>query len=1119
MCTLKSAPNKYGYRGLSLASVIGISQTVLITSRYNDSDSTWLKTFCNGTEKNICIVSTRPSKGTTVEIRGFLYNLNIQRKAINPINELQNIKSSLEKLSLIHCDVSISLRDDYKNKIIFKMYKKRDIYQTLWSLFDINKEDVQELQVEKNNYKAKAFIANENIMKTRHFNHQWVYLNGKFVTKSEIHTKINRVFKKTFHKVQKITKIKNNIDEDHNSDIPFYFIFISCPFYDFDITYKHKQTIVEFKDWSEKSKYIDHIALKFKNLTDSVRDRRKILSSEARNLIKKKESNTETIKITYTAEYNETYSYYKGKDELNIDYRFVSKTDIRDTHRIFDSETFKSLHPKITFDSHNCQNYAKTRNIFTKNLNCANTTDKIHLDEHDSNICHENLKRFSDNGCYDENSFIKYNNEQMSYTINSDTSKRIIISNNSYLNKYIETETNADKINLFDLIDKRLSNKSNLKTSYDKENFQNKRNSSYNKPYHALIADNIRQNNGIDLTYLSYKNYQKKYTNTVRNNTERVKSIGDAHYKELSQNFHSVNYCETIYHSNEISFVAGDLQNRNNCVKISPDDFKSPEQTHKENSNFFLLNNEDIHHDNNIFQEANTNTELHPVVENPVQDLNSYQFIKSHGCKKSNIAIYFDAEDFPNKDKFNLNETYSVIKTNNLRENNDVDLNLMSNKNYTQDYNQNEMNKTEIIDNKELSQSLDPMNYCETFFRRSEMSDIAKEFMNSFNINTNDLGSNECDPISNAHNENFKLNYSNDEKIQDEEKISQNSNTNSELHSAKRNCVEDLKTFELKKRHDLMPKGMSQVYKTRLQKQTNISISQIDYYENIMYDKFADDVFVKSKIFAPSIQNAEVNSRKLKNCDIRNDDLIFNATSLRQAKVSWGVSTEILGQIDRKFIATKMNGKKTDVNVDFLVLFDQHAVDERVKLERNLAEYFDGELWRSVKVDSIPLKLNENELVYLHNHRHKFSQFGLQWTFQENKISINSIPKAIIGKNARQEQIVLKAVHRLILEQIDVIETIGGNLNVFPKAIMDLVFSEACRNAIKFGDNVSLSDCTTLLKSLSSCKIPFQCAHGRPVMTVVMELPKNIRNYRVDKEKIKQFKSRKYNSNKYIARH
>lgn len=46
---------------------------------------------------------------------------------------------------------------------------------------------------------------------------------------------------------------------------------------------------------------------------------------------------------------------------------------------------------------------------------------------------------------------------------------------------------------------------------------------------------------------------------------------------------------------------------------------------------------------------------------------------------------------------------------------------------------------------------------------------------------------------------------------------------------------------------------------------------------------------------------------------------------------------QILGQIDRKFIATKMNGKKTEVNVDFLVLFDQHAVDERVKLERNLA--------------------------------------------------------------------------------------------------------------------------------------------------------------------------------------
>jgi hypothetical protein len=38
----------------------------------------------------------------------------------------------------------------------------------------------------------------------------------------------------------------------------------------------------------------------------------------------------------------------------------------------------------------------------------------------------------------------------------------------------------------------------------------------------------------------------------------------------------------------------------------------------------------------------------------------------------------------------------------------------------------------------------------------------------------------------------------------------------------------------------------------------------------------------------------------------------------------------------------------------------------------------------------------------------------------------------------------------------------------------------ACRHAIMFGDRLDLAACQQLLKRLSKCRLPFQCAHGRP---------------------------------------
>src|SRR4051794_37371868 len=60
---------------------------------------------------------------------------------------------------------------------------------------------------------------------------------------------------------------------------------------------------------------------------------------------------------------------------------------------------------------------------------------------------------------------------------------------------------------------------------------------------------------------------------------------------------------------------------------------------------------------------------------------------------------------------------------------------------------------------------------------------------------------------------------------------------------------------------------------------------------------------------------------------------VFTATNLANA--------EVLGQVDRKFIACAI---RDHPGGDILLLVDQHAADERVRVEHFLREYCEGAL-------------------------------------------------------------------------------------------------------------------------------------------------------------------------------
>lgn len=85
------------------------------------------------------------------------------------------------------------------------------MYQTLSTLYEIEKSNVQELQVEKNQYKVKAYVGKDNVAISR----QFIFLNGRCIPdSSKLHKKVNDNFKKQLKEGN--MKIKKVLYKLHN---------------------------------------------------------------------------------------------------------------------------------------------------------------------------------------------------------------------------------------------------------------------------------------------------------------------------------------------------------------------------------------------------------------------------------------------------------------------------------------------------------------------------------------------------------------------------------------------------------------------------------------------------------------------------------------------------------------------------------------------------------------------------------------------------------------------------------------------------------------------------------------------------------------------------------------
>lgn len=219
-------------------------------------------------------------------------------------------------------------------------------------------------------------------------------------------------------------------------------------------------------------------------------------------------------------------------------------------------------------------------------------------------------------------------------------------------------------------------------------------------------------------------------------------------------------------------------------------------------------------------------------------------------------------------------------------------------------------------------------------------------------------------------------------------------------------------------------------------------------------------------------------------------------------------SVKVLQQVDNKFIACLMSTRMDEdgrTGGNLLVLVDQHAAHERIRLEQLITDSYEKQdpqsagrkkLLSSTIIPPLAITVSEEQRRLLRSYHKHLEDLGLELLFpdaSDSLILVGKVPLCFVEREAselrRGRSTVTKSiVEELIREQVELLQTTGGIQGTLPLTVQKVLASQACHGAIKFNDRLSLEESCRLIEALSLSQLPFQCAHGRPSMLPLADL-------------------------------
>ncbi|MDD7027102.1 MAG: DNA mismatch repair endonuclease MutL [Lachnospiraceae bacterium] len=156
---------------------------------------------------------------------------------------------------------------------------------------------------------------------------------------------------------------------------------------------------------------------------------------------------------------------------------------------------------------------------------------------------------------------------------------------------------------------------------------------------------------------------------------------------------------------------------------------------------------------------------------------------------------------------------------------------------------------------------------------------------------------------------------------------------------------------------------------------------------------------------------------------------------------------------------------------DKLLFVDQHSAHEKVKFEKLMAEYKQGQVMTQNLQPPLVVHLTQKEEAALNEYQEYFKSLGFVWEdFGSHSIAMREMPVDLYGKTE-------KAFFEEILDEL-----LENGCKGTPEVIQEKIISMSCKAAVKGNQAMSSLEMESLIQQMLKLENPYHCPHGRPTM-------------------------------------